>query len=482
MTLCDISLARSLGGKALLRIEDTDQKREVQGATQAYVDIMKRCGMEFDEGFDGQKDYGKYGPYVQSHRKDIYHVFGKRLVELGRAYPCFCTEDDLDNIRKQQETKKQKTGYYGEYAVCKNLTFDQIKQKIESGKSWVLRADFGTAGDTRITWKDLVKGDMSAPTETNDPVIIKSNGIPPYNLAHIVDDTLMHISHVIRGEEWLVSTAQHIQLFNLFDLTHPNYLHMPVICIEEDGNKRKLSKRKDREAVVENFLNDGYPVEALIEYLLTLYNTDFEIWRIQNPNSPYQEFKFTTEKIGSNSPLFDWKKLNDISKNIIAKKTCVQINEEVKNFFAKRTDEESKAINKNLDKVFAALAIDRETEKPRKDIVKYSDIYSLYSYLFDGNFNVGELNRDIIKAYADIYNPKDTKDEWFARIKQMCPGLGYCDNIKEYKQNPSAYKGHVGDVTQAIRLAVCGRENTPDLYAILKILGKETVLKRLKIA
>ena len=491
MCICDIALAQSFGGKVLLRIEDTDQKREVKNATLAYVKILDRCGIKFDEGFDGEKNYGSYGPYIQSHRIHLYHVFAKRLVELGRAYPCFCDEEDLAKTREKQETLKQKTGYYGKYATCRSLSLEQVQEKLTKKMPWALRADFSKYSEAeRITWHDLVRGNMSLPAEINDPVIIKSNGIPPYNFAHVVDDTLMRVTHVLRGEEWLVSAAQHIQLFRALDLPHPNYLHMPVICVEEDGHKRKLSKRKDKEAVVENFLADGYPPEALIEYLMTLYNTDFELWRIKNPNSPYQDFKFKAEKIGSNSPLFDWNKLNDISKNVIAKMSCGRINNEVKNFYAQAKESGGAHANGagkildtkgNLDKLFAMLAIDRETEKPRKDIIKYGDIWSLYNYIFnDANtafkkpLSVGDYDPALVKkvlvAYEKIYNPGDTKDEWFTRIKKLCTSLGFADNIKEYKQNPTVYHGHVGDITQIIRLAFTGHEHTPDLYRILQIM------------
>jgi glutamyl-tRNA synthetase len=404
-------------------------------------------------------------------------------VELGRAYPCFCNEEDIAKTRAKQEQKKQKTGYYGEYAACKDLTLTDVRENLSSGKKWALRLDTSADEGRRISWKDCIKGDMTLPVEVNHPVVVKSNGIPPYNFAHVVDDTLMRTSHVIRGEEWLVSTAEHIQIFEALGLQHPNYAHPPVICIDDNGNKRKLSKRKDKEAVAENFLRVGYPVEAVTEYLMTLYNTDFEMWRIKNPKAKNTEFAFTFERIGSNSPLFDWNKVNDISKNVIAKMSCMEVNREAKAFFEKTlrdgAAEEKAAAEKvlgNFEKVCAVLAIDRETDKPRKDIVKYSDIVSLYDYIFSAP---AVASNDIAAAYAKVYKDTDTKEEWFDRVKALASGLGYATSVKEYKQAAETFRGHVGDVAQAIRQSVTGRDNTPDLYAILKILGKEEVTKRL---
>ena len=413
--LIDYMVARQNGGKFFLRIEDTDQKREVQGSADSTIKWLKVFGFEYD----GE-------PVIQSARADIYKKYAEQLVNEDKAYH----DDGAIRFRAPQP-----------------------KPTIE--------------------WHDLVKGDMRLPGLERDPVILKSNGLPPYNLAHVVDDTIMGTTHVVRGEEWLVSTAEHIQLFRAFGFTPPHYVHYPVISIVENGNKRKLSKRKDKEALVENFIADGYPTDSIIEYVLTLLNTDYEIWRIKNPNTPWREFTFRFEKIGSNSPLFDWNKLNDISKNIIAKMTCAQIDAAVDVYFATQS-------HANIQKIKQVLAIDRETEKPRKDVAKWSDVLTLYDYLFTApKATLTAEQKRICREYAKVYNPSDTKEEWFARIKTLCPTLVYCDNMKEYKQNPSAHKGHIGDVTQAIRLATTGRENTPDLFAILNILGAPEAIKRL---
>lgn len=392
MALCDYMLARTLGGKCLLRIEDTDQKREVKGAAQRIIESFKKFGIHFDN---------EDNPVVQSARGEIYKKYAEELISKNLAY------NDNGAIR------------------------------------------FRAPAKTVTKWKDLVKGEMTLPSLERDPVIIKSNGLPPYNLAATVDDYLMGVTHVLRGEEWLVSTAEHIQIREAVFGKDANwqYAHLPVISIEENGKKRKLSKRKDKEALVEHFLEAGYPTDAIIEYLLTLYNTDFEIWRIKNPDVPWRDFKFRFEKIGSNSPIFDIQKLDYISKNIIAKMTCAQINAEVKAFFNKK--------DINLEKVYKILAIDRETPKPRKDIAKYSDIPVLYDYLFKSPNQANEIS----KSYAKIYNHADSKDEWFARIKASTT------DVREY--------------TKQIRLAMTGKENTPDLYAIMQILGEAEVIKRL---
>ena len=422
MALCDYMLARTFGGKVLLRIEDTDRKREVKGAAQRLVESFQKFGIKFDNESE---------LIFQSLRKDIYKKYAEQLVANGKAYR------DAGAIRFRAPEK------------------------------------------TIIKWRDLVKGEMTLPGLERDPVIMKSDGFPPYNLAATVDDYLMGVTHVLRGDEWLVSTAEHIQLREAIfgkDETW-QYAHMPVICIEEDGKKRKLSKRRDREALVEHFLAAGYPTDAIIEYLLTLYNTDFEIWRTKNPDTPWRDFQFRFEKIGSNSPILDIQKLDYISKGIIAKKSCAEINAEVRDYFEQfpskieSVDDKSQGTDKttrwqpqadgvcDLEKVYKILAIDRETPKPRKDIAKYSDIPVLYDYLFKAPVIAKNEVTKQSREYAKIYNHADSKDEWFARIKANCT------DVREY--------------TKAIRLALTGKENTPDLYAILQILGEKEVIKRL---
>jgi len=388
MALCDYMLAKNMDGKFLLRIEDTDQKREVDGAAELIIETLKNFGLSIDNADDI--------PF-QSKRIKIYQEYAQKLIDQGKAY----------------------------------------------------RADgavrFKAPPKTLISWKDLVKGDMTLPSLERDPVILKSDGFPPYNLACGVDDYLMGVTHVIRGEEWLPSTAEHIQLDDALGFTQRNFAHLPVICIidGETGNKRKMSKRKDREANAQSFLDDGYPADAIIEYLLTIYNTDYELWRTANPNTSWRDFPFRFEKIGSNSPLFDWDKLNDISKNIIANMTCEQINAEVKKFFG------DKLTDKQLQSVYAVLAVDRGTERPRKDIAKYSEILTEFDYLFKP-----VKMTPLLEKYAHLIKDADTKEAWLEKVKAHCTA----NNVK------------MRDYTQEIRVALTGREKTTDLYIISKLL------------
>ncbi|MCL2755544.1 MAG: glutamate--tRNA ligase [Firmicutes bacterium] len=482
-SLVNRMLANSMKGIVFLRIEDTDQKREVEGATEKLVEGLAGFGINFEEGFDGKKHFGKYAPYRQSERVDIYHAFAKRLVEHGQAYPCFCTSEELTEIRETQTSKKENPGYYGKYVKCSKLSLNDIEKKISKKMPWVLRLNPKTNGNERIEWIDNIRGKCSLPAIVNNPVIIKSDGIPPYNFAHVVDDLLMRTSHVVRGEEWFPSTAEHIQIWralNLGEQTPWTYSHPPVICMEEDGKKRKLSKRKDKFALAENILGEGYPRDAVIEYLLSLYNTDFEMWRIANLSEPISSFNFRFEKIGTNSPLFDENKLNHISREIIAKKTCSQINKEIEQYFKSREDEQSKTIFTNLDKIRQILALERETPKPRKDIVKYGEIYEVFEYLFKAPKKLtDEKEKQVAEGYAKVYTHQDSREQWFERIKELCTKLGYAANMKDFKTNPDAYQGSIGDFTQVIRRAITGRDNTPDMYQIMQILGENEVMKRL---
>jgi len=473
MALACRMLADQMGGISYLRIEDTDQKREVKGATEKLVGDLSNFNIIFDEGFDGKKHIGKYAPYRQSERTAIYHSFAKLLIELGRAYPCFCTSEQLEKTREIQTKNKENPGYHGKYIICKKLSLDQVKKNLDKKIPWVLRFDPQSKEGDRIIWLDNIKGSSSLPAILNNPVIIKSNGVPPYNFAHVVDDLLMRTSHVLRGEEWLPSTAEHIQILDAFcfdekDSLAWKYAHAPVICIEDSCKKRKLSKRKDKFAMAETFIELGYPKEAVIEYLLTLYNTDFEKWRIAYPDKPISEFNFRFEKIGKNSPMFDIQKLNYISREIIAKKTNAQISKDVGVYFG------NKVSKTDLEKIKKVLSIDRETPKPRKDLEKYSDILTEYDYLFTKpKVSLSRKEQIILDSYKKTYDKNHTREQWFENIKSLCELLGYASNMKDYKQSPEKYKGNIADVTQAIRKAVTGRENTPDLYQILQILWEK---------
>jgi glutamyl-tRNA synthetase len=441
MALCDMMLAKSMKGKSYIRIEDTDHKREVHGVAGQMAGIFKAYGIKFNNR-----------PVYQSKRMRIYHTFAKFLVERGRAYPCFCTEEDLTKMREAQERRKQPTGYYGEYARCKNLPLEEIQKRIRAGEDWALRVILPAAAD-RVNFRDLIKGDMSLPAVINNPVILKSNGMPPYNLACAADDTLMNITHVLRGEEWLPSAAEHIQLYAALEIQPPNFAHLPVICVLDNGNKRKLSKRKDRQALAQSFLDDGYPADALVEYLLTIFNTDYELWRGANPKKHWRDFHFRFEKIGSNSPLFDWDKLNDISKNIIADMSRRRVNRAVKHYFARRAAREPEFKHPTPDqmkKIFTLLAVDRGTDRPRKDIAKFSDILTEFDYLF-----WPVKMTPMLEKYKQLLPRVRNRDAWFALVKEKAPEFGF-KNVREF--------------TQAIRVALTGREHSTDLYTISKLL------------
>ena len=418
--LACVRLAKYLGGVSYLRIEDTDQKREVAGATEKLVHDLESFGIVFDEYDTPNGSRGNYGPYTQSKRTHLYHTYAKRLVELGRAYPCFCTTEEISAIRESQTGDK--TGYYGKWARCANLNIEQIRSNLDSGMAWCLRFNSAPDAGQKIGWNDVIRGDMLLPAEENHFIILKANGIPPYNFAHVVDDTLMRTSHVLRGEEWLISTAEHIQIARVFGKVPYQYGHMPVICVMDGDSKRKLSKRKDKEALAETFINLGYPVEAVTQYLSILYNTD-------------EGFA----KITTNNPLFDWDKLNSISREIIAQMTCEQIKTIVQN-----------------DAVATLLNIGRDTGRPRKDIDKWSDIPVVYDFIF-GKPKVTELTdqeREIYSAFKTIYDPNDDKETWLNKMKQMAGELGH----------------KIQTVTKAISKSVIGREQSPDLYTVLKLV------------
>lgn len=449
MALVNSYLARQNHGTFYLRIEDTDTKRYVEDAVPMMKQTFDYFGFHFKT------------VYTQSERTEIYHYFANELLQHGKAYYCFCTEEELAKTREKQLKNKEKTGYYGKYATCRHLSKEEIQAKLDAGVPYVVRANFAHFDwGERITFNDAARGEISLPPQINDPIILKSNGIPTYNFAHVIDDTMMGTALVVRGEEWLISTAEHIQLCDLLGFPHLNYLHMPTINIEENGKKRKLSKRKDPQALVLNLINDGYPKDAILEYLLTIYNTDFELWRLANPNAPLTDFQFRIDKIGTNNPLFDLPKLNDISKNVLARKTHAAIVEEFSNWDWSRLPGVTGTIKTRID---AMLGVERGGERPRKDLAKFSDIAELYSYLWDDiKVDASGLNKETLRRYADIYCAADDKDTWWGKIKAMT------DDKKELRQ-----------IAHDIRVAITGKENTPDLWAICQILGEKIVKDRL---
>ena len=486
--------ATTTDGVFLLRIEDTDKKREIEDGVSEIIKGLRAFGVDPDEGVMGfEQESGAYGPYQQSRRAEIYHVVAKKLVEEGLAYPCFCTEEELGAIREKQEALQLDTkGYYGAWAVYRDTPFEKQKALLAEGKPYTLRLRSPGSMDKRISFDDLIKGRIEMPENVQDVVLLKQDGIPTYHFAHAVDDHFMRTTHVIRGDEWISSVPLHIQLFKVCGFRVPKYAHIAPVMKEENGGKRKLSKRKDPEAAVTYYAEQGYPKESVLEYLLTLANSNFEDWRRANPDAPQSAFPFNLKKMSTSGALFDLTKLGDVSKNVISVMKA-ETEQEKTLAWAKEYDPQLYALL-SRDKVrsTAIFDIDRGGKKPRKDIAKWDEVKDYVSYFFDELFTVSmaelpdnitpDLAKDVLDAYTAAFNPADDKQQWFDRIKDLCAPLGCTPNVKEYKQNPDAFKGHVGDVSTVIRVALTGRRNTPDLYAITAILGEDTVRARLQKA
>lgn len=481
--------AKATDGVFFLRIEDTDKKREIEDGVSEILKGLRAFNVTPDEGVTGfNTEEGDYGPYQQSKRREIYQCFAKDLVKRGLAYPCFCSEDDLTALRDKQEASGVNKGYYGEWAQCRNLSFEEQKANIEAGKPYTLRLRSPGSEEKRITFDDMIKGKIEMPENTQDVVLLKTDGIPTYHFAHAVDDHLMHTTHVVRGDEWISSVPLHIQLFKACGFKVPKYAHIAPVMKEENGGKRKLSKRKDPEAAVTYYSETGYPQESVTEYLLTLANSNFEDWRRANPKEDLSKFPFNLKKMSASGALFDLLKLQDVSKNVISHFTAEKVYESV-TAWAKDYDEELYALlTKDPEFSKGILNIDRETAKPRKDLASWSDVRSYVEYFFDELYapdytlpeNItNDMAAEVLDYYIKEYNHADSKDEWFARVKAMCEPLGYTPNVKEYKKNPDAFKGHVGDVSTVIRIAVTSRRNTPDLYSIMQLLGEEKVRARM---
>lgn len=482
--------AQSTGGVFMLRIEDTDKKREIDDGVSAIIKGLSAFGVTADEGVTGSdSETGSYGPYVQSRRRDIYRAFARKLMEEGKAYPCFCTPQELEEIRAQQENEDIK-GYYGRYARCRCLSDSEIEEKIKNGEPFTVRLRSTGDINRKITFDDMIKGKIEMSENVNDVVILKTDGIPTYHFAHAVDDHLMRTTHVIRGDEWIASVPLHLELFRALGFKPVKYAHIAPIMKEENGGKRKLSKRKDPEANVSYYTEKGYPEESVKEYMLTILNSNFEDWRRANKTADISAFPFNLKKMSLSGALFDMVKLNDVSKNVISLMTAQKVYS-LLSAWAKEYDPELYSLlSHNPEKAQAILNIDRDNPKPRKDIACWSEIRDYVSYfygeLYSSDYSLPEnINRadayEILSKYKNIYKAEDTKEEWFAKIKELCSDCGFTPNVKEYKQNPGSFKGHVGDVSTVIRVAVTSRTNTPDLYYIMRILGDEA-LRRIERA
>jgi len=485
-------LADKTNGVFYCRLEDTDGKREVQNAGQIAYDMLCAYDLKPDEGYRGDnlEEIGEYGPYVQSKRVEIYRAFAHELVKKGRAFPCFCeVTSGKEEILKRREEELENSDDLEVKDPCRDLTLDEIKEKLTTGKSFALRLKSNGNKDKTYKFIDAIKGEKEVRENTKDDVLIKSNGIPVYAFAHIVDDTLMGTTTVTRGQEWYQSLPVHIELSQAFGYKPFKYAHTPNICVidEETGNKRKISKRKDPFADVRFYFKKGYPKVAIVEYLLNLLNSDFENWRKQNPDLPYQEFPFSMKKIGVTNPMFDFVKLNDVSKTIISRYTAERVYEELLAWAKEWSLEDLKTIEENKDVLLKVLSIDRGTPRPRKDITYFSEVLLLYDYVLPNfkpefNFELGAVNKEnlinFLNEYAEKYIEAEDNQTWFENLKVISLNHNFVDN-KTYKQNPEAYAGNVSDTSKFVRIAITGKENSPELYSIMKILGIEECKNRI---
>lgn len=489
--LVDERMAHLSEGPMLLRIEDTDHKRKVEGSEELIINSLKFFGIEFDEGVTLDGEEGSYGPYRQSDRKEIYQTAAKYLTEKGYTYPSFVTEEEMASLREEQEKEGINTGYYGKWATDRDLTFDQIKEKIEAGEAWTLRLKSGGDPEVAMKFKDGIRGEITVRQNNLDVVLLKNNGIPTYHFAHVVDDHFMRITDVVRGEEWLSTLPIHLELFFVMGWRRPNYNHTAhLMKIEDGGKKRKLSKRKDPELSLEYYMRDGYFPEAVTEYLMTLMNSNYEEWRMKNPDKSYKEFNFKTKHMSSSGALFDLNKLNDISKDVLVKMSEEDIMEFMMEWSSRFNKEAHTLLTKYHDDIIKLLSIGRGGKKPRKDLMNCTQIMDFIGYYFDEDFkHVDSLPervskedaKKIITQYLDMYNQEDTNEEWFEKVKEITDSNGFTSNNKEFKKNPEAYKGNVTDVSTAIRLAVVGRTQSPDLWSIQQIMGEERAKARINM-
>ena len=489
------TIAKKTGGVFFLRVEDTDQKREVENGVTGIVNSLKDFDMAPDEGMiTDTEEIGNYGPYKQSVRGDIYKAYAKYLIEQGKAYPCFCTPEELDEIRAKQESAKIRPGYYGLWAKCRNLTVEESMEKIKNGEPYIIRFKSPGREDRKIKHKDVIKGNVDFPENDLDIVIIKADGLPTYHFAHAVDDHLMHTTHVIRSDEWLSSVPLHLQLFQELGFKAPKYAHISPIMKNDNGGKRKLSKRKDPEAAVSYYKEQGIPVEAVKEYLLNIANSTFENWRRANPDKSIDEFDFQLNKMSVSGALFDMVKLLDIGKTVISKMSAEDVYEKSL-IWAKEYDSELEEMLGDKEYALKVFGIERGNKKPRKDIAKWSDVKENIDYMHDEKFygTVQEYPYQVINEKSDIekilklyiekyYDDNNDKQTWFDNIKELAGELGYAKEVKEFKANPDKYKAHVGDVSTVLRVALTARTNTPDMYEIMQVLGKERIAKRLQTA
>lgn len=484
-------LAHQNDGTFFLRVEDTDAKREVEGAVELVISAMDFFGIKFDEGATENGDNGSYGPYRQRLRKEIYQCYAKQLVSMGMAYPCFCSEDDLAKMRETQIEGKHNFGYYGEWAKCRDMSYEEIEKRIARGDEYVLR--FRSAGDenNHVEVYDGIRGTLSVSENYQDFVLLKSDGIPTYHFAHVIDDHLMRTTHVVRGEEWLATLPIHVQLFDTLGFTRPIYCHTASLMKMDGESKRKLSKRKDPELGLNYYRGEGYSPKAVWEYLLTILNSNFEEWRQENPEKDIDEFKFTLEKMSNSGALFDIMKFEDVCRDVLLRTPASDIYDEFSAWLLEYDKEFYDIFTKDRQYSEKVIDVGRHAQRPRKDLTSWKQAREFLSFYFNETFKIedeypervsNEDRRIILKQYLDTFDMSDDNSQWFNKIKVITENLGYAVKPKDFKKNPDMYKGSVSDVSSVIRVALTGRLNSPDLWEIIHIIGEEEMHRRIEKA
>ena len=481
-------MAHQSGGILFLRVEDTDAKREVPGAVEVLINTLRHYGIVFDEGATIDGDNGSYGPYRQRQRADIYHVYAKKLVSEGQAYPCFCTEEELASMREQQEANKENTGYYGKYAMWRERSMEDIQAQLAAGNPWVLRFKSTGSIENQYKFDDLVKGKLTITENDIDHVLLKSDGIPTYHFAHAVDDHLMRTTHVVRGDEWLPTLPFHIQLFKALGFKLPKYVHIGPLMKMDGTSKRKLSKRKDPELALTYYKAEGFPVEAVYEYIMTLLNSNFEDWRRANPDAPADTFKFNAKKLNPAGSLFDYAKLTDVSKNVISRMNAEKVYSLLVEWAKEFDADFARKLTQDADYATKILAIGRGGKKPRKDLAVWKDAkpYMGFFYdeylekpVFDEKFDKAIIV-DALNRFLNKFDIADDANTWFEKVKEITNDMGFTTDMKAYKADPTAFPGTVADISTFIRLAVTGKSNSPDLYTVMQILGYARTVQRIQ--
>ena len=485
----DRVMASQSGGVCYLRIEDTDTKRTVENGINEIIDSLDKFGITFDEGVTKDGETGEYGPYIQSKREDIYKAFAKKLIIEDKAYPCFCSHEEVEHIKEVQAKNKEQIGYYGRWAKCRKLTMEDVIEKINNGEKYIIRLKSRGNINHRVKFRDEIVGKMEIPQNNLDIPIIKSDGLPTYHFAHAVDDHLMGTTHVIRGEEWLASLDKHIDLFENLGFELPKYAHISTLMVDDNGTRRKLSKRKDPWAAVSYYHKAGIPNEALVLYMATITNSNFEMWMNQNKDKSYMDFEFSFKKMPKGGTMYDYDKIINISKNFISTLKAEDVYNRALEYALEYDKELYDLLVKYKDYSTCVFNIEREQKKPRKDIATWGDVRDQVWYMFDelykpDNYEWQKVTDkdeiiNVVSTYLEKYDSSDDKDAWFNKMKEVASSLGYAGEMKLYKENPDNYKGSIADFSTILRVTLTSKSNTPDLYEIMRLLGKERMQKRL---